>query len=81
MASWHVANAFSTRLKLIWPKSSLKKSQNVQNTCFFAKSSGDKWVKLNNKTRDLKSRIPEEIINTVQSFITLVSLYFVLISF
>jgi len=44
MASCHVVNAFSTRLKLIWPKSSLKMAKMSRKTCFFAKSSGSQWV-------------------------------------
>ena len=43
-ASCRVANAFSTRLKLIWPKSSLKTAKMSKNA-FFAKSSGSQWVK------------------------------------
>ena len=43
-ASCCVANAFLTGLKLIWPRSSLKRHQNVQKT-HFAKSSRSQWVK------------------------------------
>ena len=39
-ASCHVANAFLTRLKLIWPRSSLETAK-----MFFAKSSRSQWVK------------------------------------
>ena len=43
-ASCHVANAFLTRLKLIWPISSLKTSKCPQNA-FLAKSARRQWVK------------------------------------
>ena len=45
MASCRVANAFLTRLKLIWPKSSLKNAKMSKNA-FFAKSSGGQWVNI-----------------------------------
>ena len=37
-------NAFSTRLKLIWPRSSLKTTKMSKNAFFFAKSSWGQWV-------------------------------------
>jgi len=43
--SYHVANAFLTRLKLIWPKSSLKTAKMSKKHGFFAKSSRSQWVK------------------------------------
>ena len=43
-ASCCVASAFSTRLKLIWSRSSLKSTKMSKNA-FFAKSSRSQWVK------------------------------------
>jgi len=43
MASRRVANAFSTKLKLIWLKSSLKTTQMSKNA-ILAKSSMCQWV-------------------------------------
>ena len=42
-ASSHVANAFLTRLMLIWPRSSLKTTKTSKNA-FLAKSFGSQWV-------------------------------------
>ena len=42
-ASWHVADAFLTRLKLLWPISSLKISKMSKNSVW-AKSSRSQWV-------------------------------------
>jgi len=39
-ASCHVANAFSTRLKLIWPKSSLKTAKMSKKYVFLQKAPG-----------------------------------------
>ena len=40
MASCRVANTFSTRLKLIWWKSSLKIAEMSKKTCFLQKAPG-----------------------------------------
>jgi len=45
MATCRVADGFSTILKLIWPKSSLKNAKMSKKRRFFAKSSGAQWVK------------------------------------
>jgi len=42
-ACCHVANAFWSRLELIWPISRLKISKMSKNA-FLAKSSGSQWV-------------------------------------
>jgi len=44
MASCRVANAFSTRLKLIWLKFSPKTAKLSGKKVFSAKSSGGQWV-------------------------------------
>ena len=38
-------NAFSSRLKLIWPRSSLKTTKMSKKLIFLAKSSGAQWVR------------------------------------
>ena len=64
-----VANAFWTRLKLIWSKCSLKTTKMSKNT-FLAQSSGSQWVNYNrNEFSSVKPDIPwtvEELLSVAK---------------
>ena len=55
-ASCRVANVFSTRLKLIWPRSSLQTTK-MSKKCIFAESSRSQWVKIETSLSALQIEI------------------------